>query len=170
MGFIDKDLINPDFTYVQQIILARSQPFQLCFHPFFHAFDPLARDTVVTIKAGKNGFVRDDLILDHLAFKSRFDRNELESIMRNDDRVPVFCRRTGNETLTFGFNEIGFVGHHDPCRGIKHEKLTRHLCKAMTWHHNHGLADQSKPFLLHDGRGHGECFPRSHGMRHVGAS
>ncbi|OAJ66098.1 hypothetical protein A0123_03225 [Gluconobacter cerinus] len=167
LRFIHEDLVDPDLAKMHQIVLAAGQPLQFGLHPFLHTLDALARDAVVLVHIAQQALVRRDLRLDHRLLEPGLDRNELEGIMRDDDRVPLTRGRTGEKALALRLHEVRLVRHQDLRGRVEHQELAGHLRQTMSRHHHHGLRDQAETALLHDRRAHREGFPRPHGMGHV---
>lgn len=94
LRLVDDDLVDADLGDRQKIVLAGRQRFQPLLQALLQPFEPLARDTVVAFDLGQQGFVKLQLVLDHLLLKRRGYGDEAERRMRDDDRVPCRRRRT----------------------------------------------------------------------------
>ena len=49
MGFVDDDLVDADLADREKIVFARLQGLEFCFQFLLHAFDALARNTVIAV-------------------------------------------------------------------------------------------------------------------------
>ena len=86
----------------------------------------------------------------------------------DDDRVPVRRRGAREEPRPLLLHEVGLVGDQDAGGRVELQEFARGLRQAVAGHHQHRLADQAEPLLLHDRGGDGEGLSGADGVGDVG--
>ena len=161
-------MVDADLLQGHHVVAAGLQRRQLLGEFLLHRLEPLAGDPVAVIGGERERLERGDLLRDHRPLEAGGHRDEAEGGVGDDDRVPVRRRGAGEEAGALRLDEVGFVGDQDAGGRVELQELARDLGEAMAGHHQHGLADQAEPLLLHDRAGDGIGLPGADGVRDVG--
>ena len=119
LRLVDDDLVDADLGDGQQVVLASGESLQTLLQTFLEPLEALARDAILAVDFGQQILIELQLILDHRLFKGGGNRDEAESGMSDDDRVPRGGRRARQEPCALVLRKIGLVGDENAGIGIE---------------------------------------------------